>query len=765
MNHRPKSNLNLLTLEDRVVPTILTDPTAIPATTISPNQESTVRTFRTNPESESLNPSQSTGQMENELVYVGPTEVAGAQSSMLPPAPPPNNPPVTSDGSTQVTHDRGVFYTPYFYDPDYDTVTVSDYDQGISGSVTYSASTNRFTYTPNPGFVGSDSFTYTVSDGLADATATVDVYVTNQSPLTSDGSTQVTHDRGVFYTPYFYDPDYDTVTVSDYDQGISGSVTYSASTNRFTYTPNPGFVGSDSFTYTVSDGLADATATVDVYVTNQSPLTSDGSTQVTHDRGVFYTPYFYDPDYDTVTVSDYDQGISGSVTYSASTNRFTYTPNPGFVGSDSFTYTVSDGLADATATVDVYVTNQSPLTSDGSTQVTHDRGVFYTPYFYDPDYDTVTVSDYDQGISGSVTYSASTNRFTYTPNPGFVGSDSFTYTVSDGLADATATVDVYVTNQSPLTSDGSTQVTHDRGVFYTPYFYDPDYDTVTVSDYDQGISGSVTYSASTNRFTYTPNPGFVGSDSFTYTVSDGLADATATVDVYVTNQSPLTSDGSTQVTHDRGVFYTPYFYDPDYDTVTVSDYDQGISGSVTYSASTNRFTYTPNPGFVGSDSFTYTVSDGLADATATVDVYVTNQSPLTSDGSTQVTHDRGVFYTPYFYDPDYDTVTVSDYDQGISGSVTYSASTNRFTYTPNPGFVGSDSFTYTVSDGLADATATVDVYVTNQSPLTSDGSTQVTHDRGVFYTPYFYDPDYDTVTVSDYDQGISWLSNILSLDK
>src|SRR5262245_62570012 len=62
--------------------------------------------------------------------------------------------------------------------------------------------------------------------------------------------------------------------------------------------------------------------------------------------------------------------------------------------------------------------------------------------------------------------------------------------------------------------------------------------------------------------------------------------------------------------------------------------------------------------------------------------------------------------------------SITGYSQGGNGSVVYN-NDGTFTYTPNLDFNGSDSFTYTLSDGLASATATVHgtVDAVNDAPV------------------------------------------------
>jgi len=124
---------------------------------------------------------------------------------------------------------------------------------------------------------------------------------------------------------------------------------------------------------------------------------------------------------------------------------------------------------------------------------------------------------------------------------------------------------------------------------------------------------------------------------------------------------------------------------------------QGASGSVTTDGT--RVTYTPALGFVGTDSFDVTITDGNGGTlTITVSVLV-NGNPVGDDldavtqAGTPVTIDVLAGVT----DPNGDAVTIDSVTQGANGSVNISG--GEVVYTPAPGFSGTDSFTVTVQDG------------------------------------------------------------------
>lgn len=97
---------------------------------------------------------------------------------------PPNQPPVAAGDSLTTRFGRpgSANVLTNDSDPDGDPLTVASYTQPANGSVAVD-STGLATYTPNAGFSGSDSFTYSVADGKG-GTATGSVAVTVAPPPT-----------------------------------------------------------------------------------------------------------------------------------------------------------------------------------------------------------------------------------------------------------------------------------------------------------------------------------------------------------------------------------------------------------------------------------------------------------------------------------------------------------------------------------------------------------------------------------------------------
>ena len=125
--------------------------------------------------------------------------------------------------------------------------------------------------------------------------------------------------------------------------------------------------------------------------------------------------------------------------------------------------------------------------------------------------------------------------------------------------------------------------------------------------------------------------------------------------------------------------------------------------------------YTPAANFYGSDSFSYTLSDGhggTATATVTVTVNPVNDPPAAVDDKANGYENAPATIDVLANDSDVegDVLHVQSVTAPNNGSAAIAAD-GTITYTPNTGFIGTDSFQYIASDGEATATATVTITV------------------------------------------------------
>jgi hypothetical protein len=188
----------------------------------------------------------------------------------------PNTAPIAVDDAVATPRDQPVTINVLANDSDAngDPLTISAIGTPLHGAATTDGQT--VTYTPNPNFVGVDTFTYTILDGRGGAaTATVTVTVSgppgsNQAPTAGNDSATTTPGTPVTIDVLANDadPDGDNLTIASVTSPSNGTATVQNS--KIVYTPNAGFVGTDSFLYTASDGKGGAaSATVTVTVTEQ----------------------------------------------------------------------------------------------------------------------------------------------------------------------------------------------------------------------------------------------------------------------------------------------------------------------------------------------------------------------------------------------------------------------------------------------------------------------------------------------------------------
>ncbi len=359
----------------------------------------------------------------------------------------------------------------------------------------------------------------------------------------------------------------------------------------------------------------------------------------------------------------------------------------------------------------------------------------------------------------------------YTPNANFVGTDTFVYRVEDAnnvTNETTVTVEVI----APLDAIDDTATTdEDQPVKIEvldndvdpalgipgPGGIEPTIDDAgftqpangTVELKDNGTPGDPT----DDFFVYTPNDNYNNTagtqDTFTYTVVDtkGTPDTaddtteTATVSVLVNpvNDLPVAEDDTftgtedTQVTgsvFDNNGNGVDYLQDAAV-TVTAFDATSAEGGTVVVNPD-GTFTYDPAPGFNGEDTFTYTITDADEEtdtATVTINLVAVNDVPLAVDDTATTPENIPVNIPVRDNDTTVDgtggddPTNITSVTQPTDGTVrirdnsTPLDPTDDFVeYTPNRGFAGTDTFTYTITDDDGEtSTATVDVTI-NDAP-------------------------------------------------
>ena len=254
---------------------------------------------------------------------------------------------------------------------------------------------------------------------------------------------------------------------------------------------------------------------------------------------------------------------------------------------------------------------------------------------------------------------------------------------------------------------------------------DVDGDTITLAS--ASISGNATVAINSDgaRIDYTPSSDFSGTDTITYTISDGNGGTdtgTLTITVTAVNDAPVAVNDTATVTEDASLTVITVLdddTDADGDSLTVSAISTSGSGTVAINSDNARINYTPAANFNGTETITYTVSDGTTTDTGTLTITVSavNDAPtigsipsLTTPATTDLVID---LVSDYVTDQESNAVISASFVSAGSGSVAISSDGLSLTYTPATGFSGSTSISFTLNDGANTLSSTITVSVVN----------------------------------------------------
>jgi Domain of unknown function DUF11/Bacterial Ig domain/GEVED domain len=672
-----------------------------------------------------------------------------------------------------------------------------------NGTVTLNVD-GTVTVTPNPGYTGTLTFPYEVTtpDGTkVTATDTITIIKVTDDTATTPASTPVT------YAPLANDTVPVGSTISQINNQVpvvgtpitipNGTVTLNTD-GTVTVTPDPGFTGTLTFPYEVTtpDGTK-ATATDTITVTNNPPVAITDNYTTTIGVPVTLTPLTADTDPDvgqTLSVTSINgttltpgtaQTIStphGTVTVSAAA-VIVYTPAPGFVGTETIPYIISDGRG-GTATANEVITipqsaslelDKKSTYNDTNGNGAGDVGETITYQFIvkntgNVPLTTVTISDPSVTVIGGPIATlavGATDSTTFTATHTVVAADitagSFTNTATASGTPPTGPAVTDVSNDPRTTGANDPTITPippfvfpdnkttpvNTSVTYFPLVNDilPAASTITQINGVTPVvgtpipvpNGTVTLNTD-NSFTFAPTTGFTGTSVFPYTVTtpggpltttDTITIIKAVDDVKTTpldtpiTYNPLTNDsvlpGST-ITKINGA------------TVVIGTPITVPGGTITVN-SDGTITVTPNPGSTTSISFLYDVTTPDGTSTTATDT-ITIIKAVNDTDSTPI--NTPITYNPLANDlvPPGSTITkISGVTPVVGtpiiipgGTVVLNAD-STITVTPNTGFGGTLTFPYEVTTQDGTKTTAVDIITiikANDDSVTTTAATPVT---------------------------------------
>ena len=347
----------------------------------------------------------------------------------------------------------------------------------------------------------------------------------------------------------------------------------------------------------------------------------------------------------------------------------------------------------------------------------------------------------------------SDGHYSYDPPLNFSGTDSVEITITDVQVPSVPlavtgrlTFIISAVNDAPVAMNDVASTNQDTQLMSVASLVANDTDVDSA-----GLTAVVETNKTTSRggqidirsdgtFTYDPPTGFAGSDTVSYTVQDAdaaFSSALLTIQVLAVttgNNAPVAVSDLFALAEDAGVTKSSISLlanDADADgnvltALTESAKATSESGLINIAAD-GSFTYDPPANFNGTDTVTYTVTDGIDSAVGalTITVSAVNDPPIANNDSaatglnTLLTAALSLLSNDT--DVDSDTLSLVSSDDPVTypfdlptangGTVTVTASDGSYRYVPPNDFTGVDAVTYTVSDGSATDSGTLSVTV------------------------------------------------------
>ena len=587
------------------------------------------------------------------------------------------------------------------------------------GNIRISPERNTIQYAPPADFVGTEKFTYFV-----DGVAFEEVNVRIQSPLEPDEyeipPDGEVHRLNVLANDPFWEDYQGAKKITLASVSSAGSdVAISDDGRSILYTPTDEQFGSDQFIY-----IVDEIYPTRVTITVPQTIASDEFEVVQNTAGNQLNVLANDPFWPGYAGEGRITSVSATsreavVEITDDGSQLSYTPPADFSGWDSFHYVVDDRF-EGWVSVIVHrpVVNDSFEIDRNSTNqvfdvLSNDRYRARHGGYRDV---VDLVTEVTQPESGGLVEIIDGGRSVrYTPPADYSGLDRFTY-IADGKHEATVSVNV----TRPVRPDYLTAYQDTPGFLLS----------VTSNDfYGNGYKGArqitevsaseqdAILSIQGNAIAYTPPDGFIGSDSFTYTIDNDLQ-----AEVHVSVAPLAQSDrfdfcaDPTHGPYTLSVLSNDHFSLGYLGPAVITSVEMPDDATVEISEDGRRLLYEPSS--VGYDSITYTVDDKY---TSTVRVsirgHLTYDWAVTDQNSDPIS--INVLSNDFQRDGRYEkcksvlyrgdrliTDVSAQSEQG--GTVTLAPNGRTVNYEPPVDYVGADSFTYEV-DGIMQSSVTVNV--------------------------------------------------------
>lgn len=594
--------------------------------------------------------------------------------------------------------------------PQSTSYTFSAFAQDVSG----------YTYTAPVAFITATLPTVTTPT----ATGITGVSATLGGNVTADGGAALTA-RGIVYSA--------TATNGNPIIGATGVTNLpdgTATTGVFTDGTGNVMANGTAYSYKAyaTNSVGTAYSPVGTFTTTTRPTANAQAVTTAFNTAKAITLTGSDPNTPAQTLTYAITASPAHGTLTGTAPNLTYTPTANYQGADSFQFTTTNtgGLTSTAAAVSITVSAGTPTANTQTVNTAFNTATAVTLTGTDPDSPALALTYTVAAVPTHGTLSGTAPNLTYTPSTNTQGADSFTFTVNNGQkTSAPATVSITVAAGTPTANAQTSSVAYNGSKAITLTGSDPDKPALTLTYTVATAPTHGTLSGTPPNLIYTPASNFAGSDSFTFTVSNGQkTSAPATVSITVTGVAPTITSANTAM-FNGGVSNSFTVTTTGAPAPIVSETGTLPSG-VTFTANgdgTATLSGAPAAGSNGSYAITITAHNTASpDATQTFTLVI-NRAPVpgvVNIGATQgkATSLGAARLVSAGSDADGDplTVTATSGASAQGGTVTLSASGNSgtITYTSAAAFTGPDSFTYTLNDGRGGvATGVVNVTVTS----------------------------------------------------
>lgn len=608
----------------------------------------------------------------------------------------------------------------------------------------------QFTYTPYADVHGLVSFTYRVCDPLNlcdQATVWIEVVPVNDAPTAGEDHFTMAEDGaliGALINTNDADQDDEPSalvwSLSDGASAVTNGELTVLANGTMNWIPAPDFSGQVSFTYTVCDAAgacANAETFIEVLPVNDAPVAQNDDLTIAEDEalnGALLSLNDHDVDdaLPQLTYSLIDGGSAGQhgTLNLAADGSFDWWPAPDHVGTVSFAYRVCDpaGACDqAVATIEVTSVNDVPAAEQDHLFTSEDAPLSATVAANDGDVDQgplfwSLLDGGSAGVYGALDFFAD-GTFNWVPDAHFNGTVAFTYQVcdADGACDqATVAIDVAPVNDAPTLLDDVATTLEDTAVPIEVLANDQDADAGMDMQSMTIVSGpahGAVLIQTGGTIVYMPQPNYYGTDTFSYSACDAGTPlpalcGTATVVVTITsvNDDPvvLNDEGSPTDTlyrstpEEQPISVCLVAFDTEAGPLDINELSRAPEHGVVEGLANGDtcFTYTPAAHFAGSDTLSIVVNDvqGGADTVVVIiDVIALNHGPQAVNDHIATAQGEPVLVAVLLNDsdPDGDVLSIG-LMAAIHGDVLGMGGQLR--YSPDPGFCGMDTITYTACD-------------------------------------------------------------------